>query len=166
MSPRPPQDPAFLERWNESTLMGVNYLESSQRWMASLGLLDKETGLILPGKRARCCMLWELRNVMAESVALVQLLPHLIDAFAADKNESQQKAGLEATHTEFLAVFCRVVGLSKCPPAEEGGVPMHEFSYHTKRKEEFDKWTAVIATTQAAVKVSGVDVGMRECGRA
>jgi hypothetical protein len=141
-------DAAFIARWSNSTIMGVDYLESSQRWMASLGLINKETGLLEPGKRAMCTMLWELRDHMAESVALVQLYPHMIARFAADKNESQQLAGLESTQTEFLAIFCRVVGLSKCP---DTGVPMHEYGYYVKRKKEFDSWTEIIETAQAAV---------------
>ena len=52
---------------------------------------------------------------------------------------------LSTSLSEFLSLFCRVVGLAKCP---EGGVPMSEMGYYAKRPEVWDKWTKIIASTQ------------------
>jgi hypothetical protein len=132
--------------WTDSVAEGAAYLERSQDWMCELGFMDNETGQVMPGQRAIASMVWELREQQAESIALSQIMPHVIEHFCSEKNESQKAAQSEGVQTEFLSVFCRVVALSKCPA---GTTPMREMGYYKKRPEVWDKWSKVIADIQA-----------------
>jgi len=141
-------DSDMVAGWRDSVAEGAAYLEKSQDWMCELGLMNNETGEVMKGQRAIASMVWELRVHQAESVALSQLMPHIIDYFCSAKNESQKAAETEGVQTEFLSVFCRVVALAKCP---EGAVSMGEMGYYKKRPEVWDKWTKVIDDIQAKV---------------
>lgn len=131
---------------------GVSYFSQSQDWMHGIGLLDSD-GELLKGKRAQALLVWELRQFLPESVALVRLLDPLYEQFCSHKND-REYANNEGVQIEFMSVICRVCFRQQCPPEM---VAMGELAYFANRKELWDNWEKLIDETQSCMKDSGLD---------